>query len=145
MSKKNEISGVKLFSLEAETNRIILNSDLDHLLRKLGQVEVRKVSEQDGNQFTLRAVADEVWMLIDGGVDINLVDRRAGSPTEDTALKISLNAEDGQGVLIPFGVAYSINPMSEARLLRLSTHRDESHEDDHVLSLNSLSHLLTDL
>ena len=136
---------MKPFSLETNANRIILNTDLGHLLRRLGQVEVRKISEQDGDKFTLRAVADDVWVPIDGVVDMILVDRRPGSPTEDTALKISLDAKDEQGVLIPFWVAYSMNAKADARLLRLSTHRDGSHEGDQLISAKTLSHLLTDL
>jgi len=145
VSKKNEISGVKLFSLEVKANRIILNSDLGHLLRRLGQVEVRKVLEQDGNEFTLRAVADDVWIPLDGSMDIILVDRRPGSPTEDMSLKINLDVEDEQGILIPFGVAYSIVSMPDAQMLRLSTHRDESHDEDQLISAKTLSHLLADL
>ncbi len=145
MSNNKEINGVKLFSLETKVNRIILNGELDDLLRRMGQVEVRVVSEIEENEFTLRAVADEVWVSIDGGVDIILVDRRSGSPTEETAIKINLDTEDGQGVLIPFGVAYSIIAKTDARLLRLSTHRDGSHEGDQMISAKILSHLLTDL
>ena len=145
MSKNNEISGVKLFSLETKANRIILHRDLDNLMRRIGQVEVRKFSERGANQFMLRAVADEVWVPIEGGVDIILVDRRPGSPTEDTAFKVGINAGDEEGVLVPFGVAYSIIAKPDALLLRLSTHRDGSHEKDQLLSAASLSKLITDL
>lgn len=108
-------------------------------------MEVRKVTAREENQFSLRSVADEIWIPIDGDVDIILVDRRPRSPTEDASFRVSLEAEEKHGLLIPFGVAFMISTETKARLLRLSTHRDDSHEGDQLISAKTLSHLLTEL
>lgn len=142
MNTDTKISGVRIFPIGIEKDRMIFLKDEDHLLRRFGQAEVRQVSKQDSEYFTLRAVADEIWALLEGNAQIVLIDRRAKSPTEDQVVKLRLAAEEPRGILIPPGVAYAIYAKDPARLMRICTHADGSHVDDQVLPAKDFSALM---
>jgi dTDP-4-dehydrorhamnose 3,5-epimerase len=144
MTVETKISGVRIFPIEIRQSRMILVKDEDHLLRRFGQVEVRQVSQSDSADFTLRAVADEIWVLVEGSAEIALVDRRAKSPTEDQALKLRLGGEESQGVLIPSGVAYAVYANDAAQFVRLCTHADGSHDGDQALLAEKFTALLSE-
>lgn len=145
MNTDTTISGVRIFPIEIAENRLILLKDEDHLLRRFGQAEVRQVSEQDGEFFTIRAIADEIWALLDGNANVILIDKRAKSPTEDQALKLRFDEEKLKGVLIPAGVAYAIFADEAARLMRICTHADGTHDEDQILAAEKFSTLLSQI
>lgn len=145
MNTDTTISGVRIFPIEIAESRLILLKDEDHLLRRFGQAEVRQVSEQDGEFFTIRAVADEIWALLDGSAKVILIDKRSKSPTEDQALKLRFDEEERNGVLIPSGVAYTIFSDEAARLMRICTHADGTHDEDQILPAKNYSALLSQI
>jgi len=46
------------------------------------------------------------WFVVEGRAYVALYDLRAGSPTEDVALELRLDADEPQGLLIPPGVGH---------------------------------------
>lgn len=143
MNTDTKISGVRIFPIEIAESRLILLKDEDHLLRRFGQAEVRQVTQQDGENFTIRAVADEIWALLDGSANVILIDKRAKSPTEDHALKLRFDEEELKGVLIPAGVAYAVFSDKAARLMRICTHADGTHDEDQILPAKKFTSLLS--
>ena len=119
------ISEITVLDLQPEAGRLVALRDTDHLLRRFGQAEVCTLDA--GAQFVegLYPVADQVWAILTGEVELRLEDRRAGSPSEGQVDVLHLRAAKPQAVLIPFGVAYTFTATSDAQLLGLSTHADE--------------------
>ena len=145
MSDVTKFSGLHLFLLTVSGESVVLVRDDDHLLRRFGQVEIRKIPAKSSSDFVLRAVADEIWTTIIGSLEFILVDRRQGSTSENQALKITLQADNMQGLLIPFGVAYSIHAEEDSQALRLTTHTDGTHTEDRTLPREALSDLTSNL
>ncbi len=121
----HNISEITVLDLKSEAGRLVALSDTDHLLRRFGQAEVRTLAAGQQTAEALRPVADQVWAILTGEVELRLEDRRAGSPSEGQVDVLSLTAAKPQAVLIPFGVAYTFTAASDAQLLGLSTHADE--------------------
>jgi hypothetical protein len=101
----------------------------DHLLRRFGQVELVRLLPGTEMEKSVRWIADEVWTLIEGEVEVNMLDMRTDSP--------SFNSEDhlsfGQPttVFVPFGVAIRLRTTDQpATLLRIATHEDGELQDD---------------
>ncbi len=145
MNDVSNINGVHLFPLKVSGEGFILTRDEDHLLRRFGQVEVRKFPNIVTTDFVIRAVADEIWAVITGGLGITLVDRRQDSPTQNQSLKIAIMSENSQGLLIPFGIAYSIKADEHSLALRVTTHSDGTHPEDQSLSPEALSEFTSQL
>lgn len=145
MSNSKSISGVRTFAVEVKKDRTIMLKDTDDLLRRFGQIEIRQISNKKVSQFTVRAVADEIWTLIDGNAELILIDQRPKSPTENNAVRLYLDSEETQGVLIPFGVAYSFSTNDSAQLMRITTHADGMHENDRQASDEEMKFFYSDL
>ena len=144
MEPKIPISDVQLLDLEWDNGRLVLLRDDDHMLRRFGQVEVRLFEDTCVTPFVLRAVADEIWVPVNGKAVLRLIDRRSDSPDKDRYFQIALNAAEPQALLIPFGVAYSVENEEAATLIRLSTHADGKHPDDEIIPFEDLSDLLVE-
>ena len=93
----------------------------DHLLRRFGSAQLVRL--EPGDTFScLRASADEVWALVEGGAELHLEDTRPISPTLG-ALQ-SVIADGPTRVLVPFGVRLRVRPRPRAVLLRIMTHSE---------------------
>jgi dTDP-4-dehydrorhamnose 3,5-epimerase-like enzyme len=93
----------------------------DHLLRRFGFAEMIFLESEQGRPTMLRKVADEVWALVEGGVQFKWLDLRSSSPTHDTSYQ--LDCDQPTLVLVPFGVEFTVQAVGgPAQLLRLSTH-----------------------
>jgi hypothetical protein len=93
----------------------------DHLLRRFGSVQLVRL--EPGETFRgLRASADEVWALIEGGAEFHLEDTRPISPTLGV-LQLVIT-EGPTRLLVPFGVRLQVRPRPRAVLLRIMTHTE---------------------
>ena len=144
MNPKISIGDVQLLDLRWEDGRLVLLRDEDHLLRRFGQAEVRTFDDTCVTPFVQRAVADEIWVPVNGKAVLHLVDRRAASPDKDGYFRAALDADAPQALLVPFGVAYAIENEQGTTLIRLSTHADGRHPDDEIIPFEELSHLLVE-
>jgi dTDP-4-dehydrorhamnose 3,5-epimerase-like enzyme len=142
MSSDFPISDLYLFPLQLDEGQLALLRRDDHLLRRFGQAEVRRFKAGVQSPFKLRAVADEVWTPLHGVAQFTLIDLRPASPSENQSLEITLDAEQPQALLVPFGVACSIATQDGAELLRLTTHADGDHAEDRVISREDLQGFL---
>lgn len=140
-----KISGLMLFPVRKDEGKRVLLSEEDHILRRFGQVDLLNSVDLDSEQFTLRYAADEFWVCVNSTAEFSFVDLRAKSPTEGITDKVSMESSSNEGVLIPFGVAYAIEPGEDAQLIRFTTHADGTHGEDRkimrgeVKSLNNNS------
>lgn len=145
MSDVTNINDLHLFQLKVSGESLVLLRDEDHLLRRFGQVEFRRFSEKQNSEFIIRAVADEIWSCIFGAIEFTLVDLRPASPSENIAKRLTLHTENPQGLLIPFGVAYSIQADENAQAIRVTTHVDGVHNDDKIIASEDLSEITSNL
>ncbi len=145
MSPELSISDVQILDLEWVDGRLVLLRDDDQMLRRFGQVEVRTFGDTCITPFVQRAVADEIWVPVNGKTELHLIDRRAASPDKDRYLRIVLDAAEPCALLVPFGVAYAIENELDATLIRLSTHADGKHPEDETIPFETLSHLLVEI
>ena len=144
MSEQIPIGDVCRLLIEFESDRLVVLRDEDHLLRRFGQVEIRRLSASTKTPFMLREAADEVWTSIEGIAEFALVDQRPGSPSENSSMLVELEAVNPQALLVPFGVAYSISCRQDCILLRLTTHSDGVHPGDQTIPVEKLSQLVQD-
>lgn len=134
MNSKNRIPDVFLINLERGGERLVILKGSHHLLRRFGQVDYMKMKAGEETRFALRVVADEIWSVIAGAVLLSLVDKRQGSPSENISMQFKLSETHPQAVLVPFGVAFHFKAVSDSQLIRITTHADETHEEDRNLS-----------
>jgi dTDP-4-dehydrorhamnose 3,5-epimerase-like enzyme len=92
----------------------------DHLLKRIGLVELVELSAGDALPAFIRHQADELWILIEGQAIFSWQDQREASPTFKAAY--SLDAESPIRVLVPFGVQFSVAAQTDCVLLRISSH-----------------------
>jgi dTDP-4-dehydrorhamnose 3,5-epimerase-like enzyme len=108
----------------------------DHMLRRFGQLDWLRRAPGELLELTLRAVADEIWILTEGEATCLCRDMRSGSPSEGQELKLELSAP--ARLLIPFGVAFGWQATgSTACMIRCSTHQDDDHPEDRVIPLEA--------
>jgi|GEM_PF-2589791 len=144
MSSGFPISDLHLLPLRLDEGQLALLRRDDHLLRRFGQVEVRRFEAGVQSPFKLRAVADEVWVPLHGVAQFTLIDLRPSSPSENQSFQVALDAAQPQALLVPFGVACSIATQGGAELLCLATHADGDHAEDRVINREDLQGLLPD-
>jgi dTDP-4-dehydrorhamnose 3,5-epimerase-like enzyme len=71
----------------------------------------------------VRVVADEVWALLDGEIDVVMHDEREDSPTRGT--RVHLHLHEPTLVLVPFGVQSEVSsPGAPSWIVRMATHTD---------------------
>jgi hypothetical protein len=122
VAEQQPISDMHIFPLTREDDRLILLREVDHLLRRFGQLEVLDLAAGSKTEFTLRAEADRFFFAIEGNCRVELIDLREASPTRDARASLALAAADPHGLLVPFGVACSLQAEASCRLVALSTH-----------------------
>jgi dTDP-4-dehydrorhamnose 3,5-epimerase-like enzyme len=121
----------------AESDEIVkaLSFD-DHLLRRFGQLGWVRRAPCDIQALTFRAVADEIWVLVNGKVECLCRDLRPGSPSENFESRFEIS--EPSRLLIPFGVAFGWRALENpALMLRCSTHQDGDHPDDRSIFLGA--------
>lgn len=92
-------------------------------LRRYGEAEVIRLRPGGALPDRLRRLADEVWALIAGEIELMAVDRRPDSPTRDAELR--LHVTDPTLILIPFGVALRLKAAGRgAWVIRMATHSE---------------------
>lgn len=92
-------------------------------LRRYGEAEVVRMASGASLGPRVRRVADEVWALLDGEVDVDLVDERDNSPTRGGSLHIHLS--EPTLVLVPFGVQGRLSsPSLRSWIVRMATHSE---------------------
>ena len=120
----------------ADASLSLLRFD-DHLLRRLGQVDAVRKSPGDLTNLSMRVVADEIWILLEGRAYCRCHDLRAESPSKDTTVEFELEAP--ARALIPFGVAFGWRALAKpALMLRVSTHQDGDHPQDQIIPLEDI-------
>ena len=103
----------------------------DHLLRRFGQADVVRLQAGATVVLPPRAIADEVWVLVDGRVGFEWQDLRESSPTAGAT--VNLESRRPIALLVPFGVSFRARAESASVLLRLVTHADEEAPSDALL------------
>lgn len=119
-----------MFSRDSGISRVVVLKDQDHLLRRFGQLEVRRLAAGEQTPFTYRDQADEFWYVLEGNLSVTLVDKRVESPSEGKRMEIELSGDEESVLLVPFGVAYSLEGQTNAVLIRVATHADGTHPKD---------------
>ena len=132
------IPDVSVFRLQESERGVIVLRDEDHLLRRFGQFEIVNIKGDEHGGYQLRAVADEIWAILEGEAKVELVDLREGSPSFASILELELHSEEKQGVLVPFDVASRFRAESSAKLAKVSTHMDGEHPEDESLSAEEM-------
>jgi hypothetical protein len=139
---KYPISDMHVFDLTLTGGILTFLREKDHLLRRFGQLDLLDLSPNEKTDFTLRAEADRFFFPINGAVTVNMIDLRCESPTHGGRTNISFDSAKPQGLLVPFGVACSLEVKAAARLIILSTHA-ESHPEDRNPSHDELEKYTT--
>ena len=135
MINRKSISGLTVFQIEELNNRQILLGDYHHLLRRFGQLELVTINQKQHIEYRQRRMADEIIFIDRGQVSIHLVDVRAASPTFGVEITMLLDEDSLGGILVPFGLAYSLSSKDGAKLICLSTHNDD---DDKVRLISAI-------
>ncbi len=113
---------------EPGIRRVTILADYDHLLRRFGLSEAVWLGSGEGTGLRVRAVADELWALLEGSVEFVWHDLRPGSPTRDCWQR--LVCTQPTLVLAPVGVAFGARGLAERSfLLRLATHAEVDPDD----------------
>jgi len=84
-----------------------------------GNLSRSKAGVVRGMHFHLRQ--HDLWVPVQGRLQVGLFDMRNGSPTQGVGQAIDLDAGDPRSVLIPPGVAHGFQALSDAVLLYLVT------------------------
>jgi hypothetical protein len=109
----------------------------DHLLRRFGRMEWIHLQPESRSQPFLRQVADEIWIVLSGGVDAYWHDRRLDSPTLGVHEHRYLDANSF--LLLPFGIAFGCQTgHGESTLLRVMTHDPDSTDDARAVAWEEL-------
>jgi hypothetical protein len=125
------IKKLKTIEENGRTRLPVLGYD-DHLLRRFGYVETLRIEPMPVDSLQVRAVADEIWTLMEGKVRFLWKDLRSTSPTQGMSFEII--ASEPTLVLAPFGVAFGVEALEhQALLIRLATHTDGVHEKDRTV------------
>jgi dTDP-4-dehydrorhamnose 3,5-epimerase-like enzyme len=104
----------------------------DHMLRRFGQLDLLRKEPNELNELNVRAVADEIWFLVEGAVRCICRDIRPGSLSQGQEVVFEIS--NPTRVLVPFGVAFGWQATgSSALMLRCSTHQDGDHPEDRVI------------
>lgn len=104
----------------------------DHLLRRFGQLDLVRRMPGAIEELKQRAVADEIWFLIEGKAECLCRDLRPGSPSQGFEMRFQI--VEPTRMLIPFGVAFGWQSLEKpALMLRCSTHQDGDHPEDLVI------------
>ena len=138
VSDQNLIPDVNLLDLKWDGDRLVFLREDDHLLRRFGQVEVRRIKKGQITPFSCREVADEIWAVFSGQVVFTLIDKREKSPSENQTVEFFLDEGSPQALLVPFGVAYAIQTEQDSQLIRLTTHLDGTHPGDKTFPFEEL-------
>lgn len=126
-----------IFPLTRQADRMVLLREADHLLRRFGQLEVVDLAAEEKTEFTLRAEADRFLFPLIGSVIVSLLDLRETSPSNGKRADFVLEAGKPRGLLVPFGVACSLEAGSASRLIILATH-SETHSEDRTATADEL-------
>jgi len=126
-----EINDVFIQAIEWKSGRITLVKESDPLLRRFGQCDFIELEEGKATKI-FRNQADEVWFVLEEEARFELMDLREDSPSFETQQTVELTADTPQTILIPFGVSCKISTgiSRKARLLRLTTHQDDTDPGD---------------
>jgi hypothetical protein len=95
----------------------------DHLLRRFGEAEIVRLPAGSRLNQPAREIADEVWILVDGRAVFEWRDRRDSSPTNGATAR--LECDEPMALLVPFGVAFSLQAQTPLILVRLASHTDD--------------------
>ena len=128
MQNQYQIADLHLFPVQRSEGRWNLLTDSDHLLRRFGKLEFFSLKEKQFSSFEAREEADEICFVLHGELAVSMTDLREDSPSYKVEIEIALSAEEPKGLLIPFGVAYSLSTSVGADLLRVSSHQQEAFE-----------------
>ena len=131
---KTNIADVQILEKEPAGNRWIIAAESDHVLRRFGQIELRRLAQGEETEYLIREKADELWSVLDGKVEFALVDMRSVSPSFGIEDRIILDENVRRTLLIPFGVAYRLCGRKGVVLMRVTTHEDNGCGESRVLS-----------
>lgn len=123
---KATITDVTCIGIEKSARVLKVLSENDQLLRRFGQVDFIQLVEQGEGFEIYRKEADEVWVVVEGQARFNLLDRREDSPTQNIQNIIDLSADDPLALLVPFGVRCRVSSIVGGKLIRITTHEDET-------------------
>jgi dTDP-4-dehydrorhamnose 3,5-epimerase-like enzyme len=100
----------------------------DHLLRRFGAASLVRMRSEQVYGPRARRVADEVWALVSGAVEVEWHDLRENSPTHRRRFRLTLDTPTL--FLVPFGVAFACRCLSpEAALVAFASHAEEEVHD----------------
>lgn len=92
-------------------------------LRRYGEAEVIRLGPDEPAFERMRRVADEVWALLEGEIDVMAEDRRPDSPTHHVQARFHFT--EPTLVLIPFGVRLQLKATGPSTwLVRMATHSE---------------------
>jgi hypothetical protein len=123
------IADMHIFPLARAAGRLPLLRNSDHLLRRFGQLDLLELAAGQRLDLPVRGEADCFLFPVSGTVEAALMDLRPSSPSHGARAAVALNVDEPKGLLVPFGVACSLQAASQAVLIQLSTH-SEAHSAD---------------
>ncbi len=141
MQKMKSISDVHVFAqTKIDRGRLILSEE-DHLLRRFGKLEIVDISPTAAPLFHLKKSTDQIIAIIDGMIQVQLIDLRKLSPTFGLEMSIEINEIKPQAILIPFGVASSIGSNKKGKVLWLSTHSGGESSQELILERSDIEEM----
>lgn len=123
------IADMHIFPLARAAGRLTLLRNSDHLLRRFGQLDLLELAAAQRLDLPLRGEADCFLFPVSGAVEAALMDLRPSSPSHGAKAAVALSVDEPKGLLVPFGVACSLQAAGQAVLIQLSTH-SEAHSYD---------------
>lgn len=114
---------------ETADGRRVLLRESDNLLGRFGEAARLAILPGRAFPFTVREMADRVWILQEGAVWAVMHDLRESSPSHGTTHAVRLDGRPHALLLIPFGVACAPRAIGgPANLLELAS-RDRARGD----------------
>lgn len=109
-------------------------TEKDHLLHRIARMEFMIVKTNDQPKLRLHRQADEVWVLVDGEVELRWLDLRPQSSTRGRVM--DHKAASPILFLVPFGVAFGYKCEAQAEFLRLTSEADPITQRAELLAWN---------
>lgn len=100
----------------------------DHLLPRVGLVQVLNLTRGSGYGPERRKRSDELWVLVRGSCRFRCHDERANSPTSGGIHEVE--ADEPSRLLVPFGVTLTITCLEEALVLRFASYDGDNVSGD---------------
>lgn len=122
--KNLNIKDIAVLDLEWKDGKIIILKESDHILRRFGQISIKKFKSEDSYLEMINQSEDEVWTLISGEGVLQIRDLRDRSPSYNKTDRIELSENEIKTVLIPFGLNFGFEAKKDSEIVCIRTEQE---------------------